>query len=239
MIETGGGGMGVVIAALAVELVPWLWATLVHLVWRPHAVSRAFARQGVRGPPYRFFVGNTPKMKAMLAASCGGEPLDRSSNDIVPRVAPHLRAWTPRYGKAVVLSWHGSAPRLWVGDYDMVKQILSDRAGVFVKPDPGLAIMAIMGMGLFFTDDDDWTRRRCIVHPAFAMDRIKAMTGTTAACAGEMIRAWEARAAASGEVTVVEVGAQFTKLTANVISRTAFGSSYRRGKEVFDAQHEL
>jgi PHYB activation tagged suppressor 1 len=37
----------------------------------------------------------------------------------------------------------------------------------------------------------------------------------------------------------VEVGQQFTELTADVISHTAFGSSYRQGKEVFLAQREL
>jgi PHYB activation tagged suppressor 1 len=37
----------------------------------------------------------------------------------------------------------------------------------------------------------------------------------------------------------VEVGQQFTELTADVISHTAFGSSYLRGREVFAAQREL
>jgi PHYB activation tagged suppressor 1 len=119
----------------------------------------------------------------------------------------------------------------------MAKRILSDRAGLYVKPDPGPAIMVMTGMGLSFTEGDDWARHRCVVHPALAMDRIKAMTGAMAACVREVVRAWEARAV-SGEVTV-ELGRQFTELTADVISCRAFGSNYRRGKEVFLAQREL
>ncbi|CAN6208727.1 unnamed protein product [Urochloa humidicola] len=92
-------------------------------------------------------------------------------------------------------------------------------------------------MGLVFADGEDWARHRRVVHPAFAMDKLKSMTGTMAACAGEVVQAWEARAA-GGEATV-EVGRQFTELTADVIAHTAFGSSYRRGKEVFLAQREM
>jgi PHYB activation tagged suppressor 1 len=72
------------------------------------------------------------------------------------------------------------------------------------------------------------------------MDKLKLMTGAMASCAREVISAWESRAAAAGggEVTV-GVGRQFTELTADVISHTAFGSSYREGKQVFISQREL
>ena len=237
-----GSGMGVVLAALAAALVPLLWAALVRQVWRPYAVARAFARQGVRGPPYRFYVGNNREARAMMAAAAAsGEALEWSSNDIVHRVMPHVRAWASLYGK-VFVSWTGSTPRLWVGDLDMAKRILSDKAGLYVNPSLGAALMALLGQGLVFTEGDDWARHRRVVHPAFAMDRLKSMTGAMAACAAEVVRDWEARAgaaaSASGEVTV-EVGQQFTELTADVISHTAFGSSYRQGKEVFLAQREL
>ncbi|CAN6191193.1 unnamed protein product [Urochloa humidicola] len=235
-----GGGAGLVVAALAVVLVPWLWAALRHLVWRPYAVARAFARQGIRGPPYRFFYGNRDEAKAMIAAA-GGEVLDRSSHDIVPRVMPHYRAWASRHGK-VFVSWSGATPMLSAGTYDMVKRILSDKSGLYAKPDPGPTILSLLGMGLVFTDGEDWARHRRVVHPAFAMDKLKSMAGTMAACAGEVVRDWEFRArasAAQGGKATVEVGQQFTELTADVISHTAFGSSFRRGKEVFVAQREL
>ncbi|XP_066377387.1 cytochrome P450 709B2-like [Miscanthus floridulus] len=235
----GTGGAALVAAALAVVVVTRLWTVLFHLVWRPYAVAWAFARQGIRGRPYRVFVGNSKEVQAMRAAT-SGDTLDISSHDYIPRVMPQYRAWMSLYGK-VFLTWSSSTPALFVGSYDMVKRVLSDKSGLYGKPDPGPTILSLMGMGLAFTNGDDWSRHRRVVHPAFAMDKLKSMTGAMAACAAEVIRAWEPRAAASGdgEGVTVEVGHQFTELTADVISHTAFGSSYRQGKEVFLAQREL
>uniref|UniRef100_A0A0E0L8U9 Cytochrome P450 n=1 Tax=Oryza punctata TaxID=4537 RepID=A0A0E0L8U9_ORYPU len=234
--------MGPVVAvavAVALVLLTWLWTALVQLVWRPYAVARAFGRQGIRGPAYRLFVGSDGEANAMRAAA-RGDVLDRRCHDIVPRVLPHYRAWMSRYGK-VLVSWSGATPALCVGDYAMVKQILSDRTGLYGKPEPGPSILALIGNGLIFIGGDDWARHRRVVHPAFTMDKLKMMAKTMAECAREVIRAWEARAsAAGGERRVqVEVGQQFQELTADVISHTAFGSSYREGKEVFVAQREL
>ncbi|KQK19190.1 cytochrome P450 709B2 [Brachypodium distachyon] len=233
--------LGLVVVAVAAVLATWLWAAAFHLVWRPYAVGKAFRRQGIRGPAYRFFVGNNEETKAMRVATAG-DVLDRASHDIVPRVLPQYKAWMSSYGK-VFLSWTGFTPSLCVGDHDMAKQILSNRAGLFGKSDPGPNIMALLGKGLVFTDGEDWARHRRVVHPAFAMDKLKSMARTMEDCAGEVVRAWEARAevVAGGGVGVatVEVGQQFVELTADVISHTAFGSSYKEGKEVFLAQREL
>ncbi|BAS96574.1 Os06g0191700 [Oryza sativa Japonica Group] len=176
----------------------------------------------------------------MRAAASGGV-LDRRCHDVVPRVLPHYRAWMSRYGK-VFVSWTGPFPALCVGDYAMAKEILADRTGLYAKPDPGASILALFGNGLAFVNGDDWARHRRVVHPAFAMDKLKMMAKTMAECARKVIQAWEARAAAAADgerMVQVEVGEQFHELTADVISHTAFGSSYRQGKEVFVAQREL
>uniref|UniRef100_A0A0E0L8U8 Cytochrome P450 n=1 Tax=Oryza punctata TaxID=4537 RepID=A0A0E0L8U8_ORYPU len=240
--DTSTGPAVVVAVAVAVVLVSTLlWTAMAQLVWRPYAVGSELGRQGVRGPAYRFLVGNVGEANAMRVAA-SDDVLDWRCHDIVPRVLPHYRAWMSRYGK-VFVSWTGPFPALCVGDYAMVKEILADRTGLYAKPDPGASILALFGNGLAFVNGDDWVRHRRVVHPAFAMDKLKMMTKTMAECAREVIRAWEARAAAAaadGERMVqVEVGEQFQELTADVISHTAFGSSYRQGKEVFVAQREL
>lgn len=99
----GGGGVGLVAAALAAVAATWLWAALVRLVWRPYAAARAYARQGVRGLPYRPLGGHDKEIQALLAAA-SGETLDRGSHDFIPRVMPQYRAWMSLYGNTLFFS---------------------------------------------------------------------------------------------------------------------------------------
>ena len=59
-------------------------------------------------------------------------------------------------------------------------------------------------------------------------------------CAKSMLEGWHdlAMKAADGREEI-EVAKQFQELTADIISHTAFGSSYVDGKEVFYAQKQL
>ena len=69
---------------------------------------------------------------------------------------------------------------------------------------------------------------------------MKIMATTMVTCAERLIRECEelASTSKSGEVEV-EFSRHFQELTAEVISRTAFGSSYKEGKEVFHTQQQL
>lgn len=59
-------------------------------------------------------------------------------------------------------------------------------------------------------------------------------------CAEQLIKEWEQLVASNKNKEVeVEFSKHFQELTADVISRTAFGSSYREGKEVFHTQKQL
>jgi PHYB activation tagged suppressor 1 len=128
-----------------------------------------------------------------------------------------------------------------LADVNAVKQVLSDRTGLYPKNLINPHITRLLGKGLVLTDGDEWKRHRKVVHPAFNMDKLKLMTGTMSDCGRSMISEWEARLAKGGGAGAMEVelGSRFEELTADVISHTAFGSSYREGKQVFLAQREL
>uniref|UniRef100_A0A453AZJ9 Secologanin synthase n=2 Tax=Aegilops tauschii TaxID=37682 RepID=A0A453AZJ9_AEGTS len=64
------------------------------------------------------------------------------------------------------------------------------------------------------------------------------MTVTMSDCAGSMMSEWKAKMEKGGDIEI-ELSSQFEELTADVISHTAFGSSYEQGKKVFLAQREL
>lgn len=68
------------------------------------------------------------------------------------------------------------------------------------------------------------------------------MTVTMADCARSMVSGWEAQLTSQGKKgsqVEIELSSQFHELTADVICHTAFGSSYREGKQVFLGLNEL
>ncbi|CAL4914586.1 unnamed protein product [Urochloa decumbens] len=228
-----------VAAALLALAAAWLWdyAVVRHLC-RPRAVAAAFRAQGVRGPAYRFLSGSNGDVMRMRAEA-DGAALDVHDHDYLRRATPHLLAWKDKYG-APFLFWFGSQPRICLFDYESVRQILWNKSGHFVKTDAHPTILAMLGKGLVLVEGTDWVRHRRVVNPAFAMDKLKLMTATMVSCADRLIKDCEQLASnnKSGEVEV-EFSKHFQELTAEVISRTAFGNSYKEGKEVFHTQKQL
>ncbi|KAM0903963.1 hypothetical protein ACQ4PT_018352 [Festuca glaucescens] len=231
------GLLSMAAVALAAVLASWAFNALVYLVWRPRAITRQLRAQGFGGPGYKFFAGNLAEIK-QLRADTAGDALDVGSHDFVPMVQPHFRKWIPIHGRTF-LYWFGARPTVCIADVNVVKQVLFDRNGLYPKnigSNPHIA--RLLGKGLVLTDGDDWKRHRKVVHPAFNMDKLKMMTVTMSDCAGSMMSDWKAKLEKGGDVEI-ELSSQFEELTADVISHTAFGSSYTEGKKVFLAQREL
>ncbi|KAL6850295.1 hypothetical protein ACP4OV_020922 [Aristida adscensionis] len=228
-----------VLAALLVVLVSALLIrAVVLLVWRPFAVTRWFRGQGVGGPGYSFFVGSMPEIKRMKAAG-SAVVLDAGSHDFIPIVQPHFRKWITNYGKTFVY-WFGAVPTVCVADMEVVKQVLAERTGLFPKNNMNANLEALLGKGLVLTNGDDWKRHRKVVHPAFNLDKLKEMTVVMVHCAQKMMQQWQSQIGqSSNHQAEVELSSEFSELTSDVISHTAFGSSYMEGKEVFLAQREL
>lgn len=64
--------------------------------WDPIQLQKKMARQGIKGPLYKFLQGNTREAAAMEEESMS-KPMNLS-HDITPRVQPHLHAWVKSYG---------------------------------------------------------------------------------------------------------------------------------------------
>ncbi|EEC82514.1 hypothetical protein OsI_27007 [Oryza sativa Indica Group] len=217
----------------------WTVATAAAAVARRGRSSRwwRLGAQGVAGPGYRFFSGNLSEIRR-LRAEGANLVLDVSSHDFVPIVQPHIRTWIPLYGKTF-LYWFGTRPNICLADMNMVRQVLSDRTGMFPKYIDNMQFARLLGKGLVLTDDDEWKRHYKVVHPAFDMDKLKMMTETISDCARSMMFEWESELGMKGGSTEIELSRWFEELTVDVISRTAFGSIYREGKQVFLAQRKL
>ncbi|URE41386.1 cytochrome P450 [Musa troglodytarum] len=232
------GYLAIVLGTVSVVLISCFWKAFMHLTWRPYVITQAYRKQGVRGPAYRFWSGSLEEIRSIRRAAAE-LILDTHSHDITTRVLPHFAKWIAEYGETF-LFWIGPQPLLCISEQEMIKQVLASKHGSYARTDPSPAAMALVGKGLTNIDGSEWARHRRVVNPAFAMDKLKLFTRTMAECTRSMLEAWQDDAdAAADHAKEVEVAREFQELTANVISHTAFGSSYSEGKEVFVAQKEL
>jgi hypothetical protein len=65
------------------------------------------------------------------------------------------------------------------------------------------------------------------------------MVAAIAKSASSMADEWETKVMDGGGCAELEVGDYMTRVTANIIAHTAFGSNYERGRKVFDQQLAL
>ncbi|CAM8898993.1 unnamed protein product [Rhodiola kirilowii] len=88
---------------------------VVVVLWlRPRKIQDHFAKQGVRGPPYKFLIGNVKElMDLMLNAS--SQPISPFHTTSFPESSPFTTTGRKIYG-GTFLVWFGSTVRLTVAD---------------------------------------------------------------------------------------------------------------------------
>ncbi|XP_010254323.1 PREDICTED: cytochrome P450 734A1-like [Nelumbo nucifera] len=212
------------VLVLVLKIMGLLW-------WRPRRIEEHFSKQGIKGPHYRFFVGNVKELvELMLKASSQPMPL---SHNILPRVLSFYHHWKKIYG-ATFLVWFGPTPRLTVTDPDLIREIFAQRSEFYEKNDSHPLVRQLEGEGLLTLKGQKWAHHRKIISPTFHMENLKLLIPVMGKSVVEMSEKWS-EMSNSGEVEI-EVSDWFQTLTEDVITRTAFGISYEDGKAIFQLQ---
>ncbi|XP_077242639.1 cytochrome P450 709B1-like [Tasmannia lanceolata] len=223
---------------LVVVVISRLWKLFKVVLWRPNALTKWFAKQGVRGPPYSFMSGSQEEIKR-LNKNAEKMVMDNHCHDIIPKVLPHYGKWSSQYGERV-LYFLGTEPRICITEPQLAKEVLSDKFSFFLKPKIRPSLLALLGKGLFLTEGLEWVKRRRAVNPAFNIDKLKVMTKRMAACTSSMLDRWQDLVIQDkGQCKEIEMNMEFQELSANIICHTAFGSNFNEGKEVFEVQKKL
>lgn len=212
-----------------------LLKALFVLLWKPLRIQKALAAQGIRGPPYRPFVGNLQEFSKLTKAA-RASPMPCISHDITPRIIPHYTAWSAQYGKLLVY-WLGTKARIFVPDPELCKELLTKKFGQFRKPQLRVELADLLANGLVALEGEKWAQHRRIVSPAFFLDKLKAMVPTIVDLSNGMMDKWQSQLQ-GGNCNEIEAFEEFKTLTADIIAHTAFGSSYAEGKQVFKLQYE-
>ncbi|KAB2047378.1 hypothetical protein ES319_A13G040800v1 [Gossypium barbadense] len=225
-METMGNLLILFTASLCLYLFVALLNVFYKYWWIPQRVQFIMNSQGIRGPPYEFIHGNNKEI-AQMFMEASTKPM-ALTHDIFPRVVPHVYSWINKYGKTY-LSWNGIRARLLITDPELVKEVLKNSEKAFRKTKASYFFDKLIGDGLASTEREKWARLRKLANYAFHGESLKTMTPAVVASVETMLEKWKSK-----EGKEIEVFQEFRLLTSEVISRTAFGSSYLEGEKIFD-----
>ncbi|XP_071693586.1 cytokinin hydroxylase-like [Rutidosis leptorrhynchoides] len=216
-----------VILSLFIKIV---YQTLDCYLFTPIRIKNIMSRQGVHGPKRRLLIGNLDNI-AELVSKTTSVDMPSIDHDIVPRLLPHFVLWSNIYGKRFIY-WNGTEPRLCLTETELIKELLVKHSTVSGKSWlQQQGCKHFIGRGLLMANGIDWHHQRHIVAPAFMRDKLKSYAGYMVECTEEMIRSMKTEV--DKKKTEFEISEYMAKLTADIISRTEFDSSYQKGKKIF------
>ncbi|KAJ6402674.1 hypothetical protein OIU84_014724 [Salix udensis] len=235
--------MGVILLVLTSLLVIFIFSflkvaydTISCYFLTPRRIKKIMEKQGVRGPKPRPLTGNILDVASFLSQSTSKD-MDQITHDTVSRLLPHYVAWSKQYGKRFIF-WNGVEPRLCISETEMIKELLtkySTKSGKSWLQREGTK--HFIGRGLLMANGSDWSHQRHIAAPSFMGERLKSNAGLMVECTKNMLQSL--RNAVESGLTEVEIGEYMSRVTADIISRTQFGSSYEKGKQIFHLLTEL
>ncbi|KAK9934968.1 hypothetical protein M0R45_022087 [Rubus argutus] len=212
---------------LCLFLVLGLIKILNKLWWTPTHLQCLMASQGIKGPPYRFIHGNNKDISNIQK-----EAMSRPkslSHDAFRAILPHMYSWTKIYGKNY-LQWDGPEPLLVVTEPELCKEILNNKDDAYPKSTVNPYVKMLLGDGLVTAQDGEkWAKLRKLANHTFHGESLKSMIPAMITSTETMLEGWK-----NHQGKEIEVFEEFRLLTSDVISRTAFGSSYSEGKNIFE-----
>ncbi|CAH8260495.1 unnamed protein product, partial [Arabidopsis lyrata] len=212
----------------------WIWRTLQWVWFKPKMLESYLRRQGLVGTPYTPLVGDLKRNFSMLAEA-RSKPINLT-DDITPRIVPYPLQMFKTYGRTFY-TWLGPIPTITIMDPEQIKEVFN-KVYDFQKSHT-FPLARLIAAGLVSYDGDKWAKHRRIINPAFHLEKIKNMVPAFHKSCSETVGKWDKLVSEKGSSCVVDVWPGLVSMTADVISRTAFGSSYVEGQRIFELQAEI
>eukprot|EP00246_Nothoceros_aenigmaticus_P012008 TRINITY_DN3523_c0_g1_i1.p1 TRINITY_DN3523_c0_g1~~TRINITY_DN3523_c0_g1_i1.p1 ORF type:complete len:526 (+),score=84.25 TRINITY_DN3523_c0_g1_i1:346-1923(+) len=211
-----------------------------HIALLPWLRRRHYEAQGLRGPAFRFILGNQKeRVQAMLnSASKDPVPFDQLTAEIV---LPELHALSQQYGLTFVheILW---TTVLTVGKPDQVKEVLVKQAHCYIKaPIIRKLLFSVLGNGLVFSEGEFWRQQRKIHDPAFQKTFLRGLHQHIQDCSDELTERWREKIRHNGGTAQVEATVDMSTTTLDIIARSAFGANIpgsaptSKGVKAFDS----
>ncbi|XP_069143104.1 cytochrome P450 714C2 isoform X2 [Solanum lycopersicum] len=199
------------------------------LLLHPRKLRSKLQSQGIKGPssPSFFLHGNIKKQAT--PEENNNQELEQNKHTWPFRVFSHIKQWQIEYGSIFMYS-SGTTQILCVTDADMVKEIsLNQGKPSYLSKDHG----PLLGQGIFSSNGPYWAHQRKIIAPEFYLNKVKEMVKLMVESTSKMMESWDERTRNSEGKSEVKVDDDLKSLTADIISRACFGSSYAEGEQIF------
>ncbi|KAM3248198.1 cytochrome like [Capsicum annuum] len=199
-------------------------------------------KQGISGPKPSCLYGNVAEMQKIQAASLKspnnyGEFV---AHDYTSSLFPYFEQWRKLYGPVYTYST-GNKQHLYMNQPELVKEMNQSISLDLGKPSYVTKRLApMLGNGILRSNGHIWAMQRKIVAPEFFMDKVKGMVSLMLQSVELLTSKWDERIEAEGgKMAEISVGEDLRSLSADVISRACFGSSYFKGKKIFSKLRTL
>ncbi|KAB1216174.1 hypothetical protein CJ030_MR2G008658 [Morella rubra] len=217
--------LSIVVLTSAWRAVRWVWL-------KPKKLERLLSEQGLSGNSYRLLFGDLDESSRMIKQA-KSKPMN-FTHEIAPRVLPFVYQTVKNYGKNSFI-WMGPTPRVNIMNPEQVKDVFSKIYG-FRKPREH-PLSKLLATGVADYEAEKWAKHRKIINPAFHLEKLKNMLPVFHQSCKDMIGKWENLVAEKGSIEL-DVWPHLQNLASDMISRTAFGSSYEEGSMIFELQRE-
>ncbi|CAN4103200.1 unnamed protein product [Withania somnifera] len=217
---------------ISIVVLVCLWRVLNWVWFRPKKLEKLLREQGLKGNSYRILYGDTKELTGMVNEA-NSKPMSLS-DDIATRLLPFFLDTIKKYGKKSFI-WMGPKPLVLILDPELIKEVFT-KTYLYEKPQANLLVKLLV-QGLVIQEGDKWAKHRKIINPAFHLEKLKHMLPAFSLSCSEMLSKWEDIVSVEGSHEL-DVWPHLQQLTSDVISRTAFGSSYEEGRKIFELQKE-
>ncbi|XP_045801126.1 cytochrome P450 72A68-like [Trifolium pratense] len=222
----------IILFTVIILTLTWAWRILNWVWFKPKKLEKLLREQGLKGNSYRFLVGDIKDFLKMRKEATS-KPMNLS-DDIAPRVYSFIHQSFEKHGKNSFI-WFGPVPRLNIADPELIKDVLN-KSYDFPKPNAN-PLVKLLIKGLVNLEGERWSKHRKIINPAFHVEKLKIMLPIFFKSCDDLIRKWETTLSSDGSCEM-DVWPFLQNLASDVISRTAFGSSYEEGRRIFQLQIE-
>ncbi|KAF8015413.1 hypothetical protein BT93_H1039 [Corymbia citriodora subsp. variegata] len=210
------------------------------LVLKPQRLRTMLTRQGIRGPPVSFLLGNISEIrKSQLTTEKPPAGAHPASHACAASLFPSFEQWRVQYGEVFMFAL-GHIQILCVNQPDMVREITTCTSLDLGKPSYQHRERGpLLGRGILTSNGHAWAHQRKIIAPELFMDKVKGMIPLITESMVTLLECWRRITETEGGTADIKIDHHMRSFSADVISRACFGSNFSRGKDIFHKLRQL